>query len=81
VTGVQTCALPIYLEQPWIAFKTMAAGSIHPRDALPFAFKGGADFVCMGMYDFQIVDDVNLFTDLFPTLYPNCEGRKRPWRA
>jgi len=69
------------LEQPWIAFKTMAAGALLPRDTLPFAFKGGADFVCMGMYDFQIVEDVNLFTDLFPTFYPNCEGRKRPWRA
>jgi len=69
------------LEQPWIAFKIMAAGAIHPRDAVPFAFKGGADFVCMGMYDFQIVEDVNFFTDFFPTIYPNCEGRKRPWRA
>ena len=69
------------LEQPWIAFKIMAAGALHPRDAIPFAFKGGADFVCMGMYDFQLVEDVNLFTDLFPKLYPNCEGRKRPWRA
>ena len=69
------------LEQPWIAFKIMAAGAIRPQDAVPFAFKGGADFVCMGMYDFQIVEDVNFFTDFFPTVYPNCEGRKRPWRA
>jgi len=68
-------------EEPWIAFKTMAAGAIRPQDAVPFAFKGGADFVCMGMYDFQLIEDVNFFTDFFPTIYPNCEGRKRPWRT
>ena len=68
-------------EQPWIAFKVLAAGALHPREAFPFAFKSGADFICVGMYDFQLVDDVNLFNDLFPTLYPNCEGRKRPWRG
>ena len=69
------------LEQPWIAFKIMAAGAIHPHEAVPFAFKGGADFVCMGMYDFQLVEDVNFFTGFFPTVYPDCPGRKRPWRA
>ncbi|MCL1921906.1 MAG: hypothetical protein FWG50_12685 [Kiritimatiellaeota bacterium] len=68
-------------EQPWIAFKIMAAGAIHPCDAIPFAFRGGADFVCMGMYDFQLVEDVNFFTDYFPTIHPNCDGRTRPWRA
>lgn len=46
------------IEAPWIAFKVLAAGSIHPRDGFRFAFESGADFVCAGMFDFQVVEDV-----------------------
>jgi hypothetical protein len=46
------------LEIPWIAFKVMAAGAIHPKQAFRFAFENGADFICAGMFDFQIVEDV-----------------------
>lgn len=48
------------LRQPWIAFKVLAAGAIHPNEGFRYAFDGGADFICVGMYDFQIVDDVNI---------------------
>ncbi|TFH22445.1 MAG: DoxX family membrane protein, partial [Bacteroidia bacterium] len=48
------------LEKPWIAFKTLAAGAIKPEEAFQYAFKSGADFLCVGMYDFQIIDDVNI---------------------
>jgi uncharacterized membrane protein YphA (DoxX/SURF4 family) len=48
------------LEQSWIAFKVLAAGAIHPNIGFQYAFKNGADFICVGMYDFQIVDDVNI---------------------
>jgi uncharacterized membrane protein YphA (DoxX/SURF4 family) len=65
------------LEQPWIAFKILAAGALHPKDAFPFAFKSGADFICVGMYDFQIVDDINLAVSILD----NPIERKRPWRA
>jgi len=62
---------------PWIAFKTLAAGAIHPRNGFRFAFEQGADFVCAGMYDFQVVDNANtaravLQSDL---------QRTRPWRG
>ncbi len=64
-------------EEPWIAFKILAAGAIHPKDAFRFAFESGADFICVGMYDFQIVEDVNLALDaLSGTLV-----RQRQWRA
>jgi uncharacterized membrane protein YphA (DoxX/SURF4 family) len=65
------------LPQPWIAFKTMAAGSVHPDQAFPYAFKQGADFVCAGMYDFQVVDDVNIALDAID----KAKVRNRPWRA
>ena len=38
----------------------------------------GADFLCVGMYDFQIVEDVNLALDVLGTGLPQ---RQRPWMA
>jgi uncharacterized membrane protein YphA (DoxX/SURF4 family) len=64
--------------EPWIAFKTMAAGAIHPKEAFRFAFERGADFVCAGMYDFQMVEDVNI---AFDVLNDGVPARQRPWRA
>ena len=64
--------------EPWIAFKTMAAGAILPKEAFRFAFEGGADFVCAGMYDFQLVEDVNIALDVLADGVPN---RARPWMA
>lgn len=52
------------LEQPWIAFKVLAAGAIQPKEGFRYAFESGADFICVGMYDFQIVEDVNLALDV-----------------
>jgi hypothetical protein len=65
------------LEQPWIAFKILAAGALQPKDAFPHAFKSGADFICVGMYDFQIVDDVTLAVSLID----GPVERIRPWRS
>jgi hypothetical protein len=45
------------LKQPWIAFKVLAAGAIPVQDGLKFAFEGGADFCCVGMFDFQVRED------------------------
>ncbi len=72
-------ALPDWFEnrpEPWIAFKTMAAGAVHPREAIPFAFNGGADAACMGMFDFQVVEDVNLANDAFAAGFAK---RRRKW--
>lgn len=65
------------LKEPWIAFKTLAAGAITPEIGFPYAFQNGADFICVGMYDFQVVDDVNLAIDALA----NVTERARPWRA
>jgi uncharacterized membrane protein YphA (DoxX/SURF4 family) len=65
------------LEEPWIGFKVLAAGAIRPKDGFKFAFENGADIICVGMYDFQIVDDVNIASEI---LSQNIT-RERPWRC
>ena len=68
------------LKKPWIAFKVMAAGAIHPRSAFKFAFEGGADFVCAGMFDFQLVEDVIIARKILQD--PGLTGRRpRAWMA
>jgi hypothetical protein len=44
-------------DKPWIAFKILAAGAIHPRTAFPYAVTQGADFILVGMFDWQVEDD------------------------
>jgi hypothetical protein len=63
--------------EPWIAFKTLAAGAIEPEVGFQYAFDSGADFICVGMYDFQVVDDVNLAASILR----NGIKRERAWRA
>jgi len=62
---------------PWIAFKTMAAGAIPPKTGFEYALKNGADFLCVGMFDFQVAEDVGIFNGLFEKEIK----RERPWRA
>jgi hypothetical protein len=63
------------LPQPWVAFKVMAAGAIQPKEAFNYAFQNGADFICAGMYDFQMVEDVNITNDILMA----GVKRKRHW--
>lgn len=64
-------------KEPWIAFKTLAAGAITPAEGFEYALANGADFICVGMYDFQIVDDVNIFLNVLKKDFK----RTRPWMA
>jgi uncharacterized membrane protein YphA (DoxX/SURF4 family) len=73
----ETIAYMKTLPQPFIAFKTMAAGAILPKDGFRFAFENGADIVCAGMYDFQMVEDVNIACDILLSEVK----RERPWYA
>lgn len=67
------------VREPWIAFKILAAGAIRPRDGFRYAFEGGADFICVGMYDFQMVEDVNIALDVLAAKAKF--KRQREWRA
>lgn len=62
---------------PVMGFKVLAAGAITPEDGFNWAFKNGADFICVGMFDFQIVNDVNITIDVLNKL----QGRTREWFA
>jgi hypothetical protein len=60
---------------PWIAFKVLAAGAIPPEDGFRYAFDGGADFICVGMFDFQVEADAALAREAVE----RASGRGRPW--
>ncbi|MDR1336997.1 MAG: DoxX family membrane protein [Tannerella sp.] len=60
---------------PVMGFKVLAAGALHPADGFRWAFENGADFICVGMFDFQVVDDVNVCIETLR----NMENRKREW--
>ena len=62
---------------PVIGFKVLAAGAIHPKDGFKWAFQNGADFICVGMFDFQVINDVNICIDTLA----NLSNRKRAWFA
>jgi hypothetical protein len=64
-------------KKPWIAFKVLAGGAIHPNEGFKYAFENGADFICVGMFDFQVVEDVNIAIDTLS----NLSDRTRPWQA
>ena len=63
------------IRKPWIAFKVLGAGRVLPKDGFDLAFKSGADFINVGMYDFQVESDVSLVRDVVK----RHAQRDRPW--
>ena len=74
-TPEETRAFMDEVERPWIAYKVLGAGAIHPREGFPYAFQNGADFLCVGMFDFQVAEDV----ELARLALEKCRSRSRAW--
>jgi hypothetical protein len=74
-TPEQTAAFMQELDIPWIAYKVLGAGAIHPREGFQYAYQNGADFICAGMFDFQIAEDA----ELARSALDKARQRSRQW--
>lgn len=65
------------VDKPWIAYKVLAAGAIQPRAGFRYAFANGADFLCVGMFDFQVAENVVAANEILSGKL----DRQREWMA
>jgi hypothetical protein len=73
----KTIAFMQEVEKPWIAFKVLAAGAIRPESGFRYAFENGADFICVGIFDFQVEENAALVRKLLPEM----RNRERGWAS
>ncbi len=69
----ETIAYMDSIDKPWIAFKVLAAGAFRPHAGFKYAFENGADFACVGMFDYQVVENCNVLAETLQ----NISERKR----
>ncbi len=77
MTPPETIEFMSEVKKPWIAYKVLAAGAIRPREGFEHCFKNGADFACVGMFDWQVGQDVAIATQTLA----RHKNRKRAWMA
>lgn len=61
------------IDSPWIAYKVLAAGRMAPEVGFRYAIEGGADFLNVGMFDFQVAENAELIRKL--TASPSRSAR------
>ena len=52
------------IKKPWIAFKVLGAGRVKPQEGFQLAFKNGADFLAVGMFDWQVRENVAMVQEM-----------------
>ncbi len=77
IDAEETVAFMKSVSKPWIAFKVLAAGAITPQDGFSYAFSSGADFIAVGMFDFQVKENC----EIAARVLAESKQRARPWRA
>ncbi|MBN1818000.1 MAG: hypothetical protein JW828_11625 [Sedimentisphaerales bacterium] len=77
LTPTETVEFMKEVKKPWIAYKVLAAGAIRPNDGFDFAFKNGADFACVGLFDWQVGEDVEIVAEAVN----QYKQRDRAWMA
>lgn len=77
MTPERTVAFMQEVEKPWIAFKVLAAGAIRPESGFRYALENGADFICVGMFDFQVAENARLTA----AVIKDTQHRERDWMA
>lgn len=65
------------VQKPWIAFKVLGAGVVAPGEGFRYSFSMGADFINVGMFDWQVKEDIKLVKEILA----GDLKRERPWRA
>ena len=71
----ETAEVMSKIKVPWIAYKVLAGGAISPSSGFKFAFENGAEFIAVGMADFEIEEDAKILQGLFE----RGIKRDRPW--
>jgi hypothetical protein len=61
------------IDLPWIAYKVLAAGRVEPEAGFRYAIEAGAEFLNVGMFDFQVAENAKLMRKL--TALPSAPAR------
>ena len=60
----ETTAMMAGIDIPWIAYKVLGAGRVEPEPGFRYAIEAGADFLNVGMFDFQVAENAKLVRKL-----------------
>jgi len=59
------------IDKPFIGFKVLGAGRAKPEDGFKLAFESGADFIAVGMFDFQVKENVGIVNSVLSSVECN----------